>query len=414
MTASRVEGVADLAVATVAAKSYLPFARVLARSFRARHPGIPLIALLADRVEDCFDAAREPFDLVDLDAVGIPGLRHFLFRYKRREMAVAVKPFLLDHLLDRGYRRVLYLDADLWVLDDLTPVFAALAEHPILLTPHLLEPLAGADAAGRELEILRAGTFNNGVLGVAAHSEARRYLAWWRERLLWDCRLAPAEGFHHDQRWNDLAPALFEGVRVLRDPGVNVAYWNLRERPVERRGDRFEAAGRPLRLFHFSGFDPHRPERLSLHLPAGEDDATGAVGELCRSYAAELEAAEWAASRSWPYAFGCFEDGTPIPDVAREIYREQADAAQRFGDPFASAGAESFAAWVGRPEERAGAPVPALSRLWAGVLARRPDVRAAYPDPTGADRAGFLRWAHSSGAREHGIPARFLPAPSAQ
>jgi len=414
MTAPRFAGAGDLAIATVAAKSYLPFARVLARSLRARHPEVPLIALLADRVEGCFDAAREPFDLVDLEAVGIPGLRRFLFRYTRREMAVAVKPFLLDHLLDRGFRRVLFLDADLRVLDDLTPVFAALAEHPILLTPHLLEPLAGADAAGRELEILRAGTFNNGVLGVAAHPEARRYLSWWRERLLTDCRLAPAEGFHHDQRWNDLAPAFFEGVHVLRDPGVNVAYWNLRERPVERRGERYVAAGAPLRLFHFSGFDAHRPARLSRHLPAGADDATGPVGELCRRHALELEAEGWTASRSWPYAFGRFDDGTPIPDVAREIYGEEAGSAERFGDPFASAGAESFAAWLGRPDERAGGGGPALSRLWAGVLARRPDVRAAFPDPAGADREGLLGWARTSGAREHGIPARFLPAPPGQ
>ena len=36
-----------------------------------------------------------------------------------------------------------------------------------------------------------------------------------------------AFGVYTDQRWCDLVPALFDGVKVLRDPGLNVASWNL-------------------------------------------------------------------------------------------------------------------------------------------------------------------------------------------
>ena len=39
---------------------------------------------------------------------------------------------------------------------------------------------------------------------------------------------------HADQRWLDFVPSYFEH-HVLRDPGVNVAQWNLHERRVRRR-----------------------------------------------------------------------------------------------------------------------------------------------------------------------------------
>jgi hypothetical protein len=409
MTGTARGAMPDLVVATVAAKSFLPCARVLARSLREQHPGLPLHVLLADEVEGCFDPAREPFETIGLEALGIADPRRFRFQYTRRELAIALKAFLLDHLLDRGWRRVLYLDADVLVTGDLSPVFDALARHSVLLTPHLLDPLAGAAGGERELQVLRAGAFNNGVLGVAARPEARRLLVWWRERLAVACRLAPAQGLHHDQRWMDLAPALFEGVHVLRDVGVNVGYWNLPERRLESQEGGYLCAGSPLRLFHFSGFDPRVPDRLSRHASATPAEMGGPVEELCRRYARELGAAGWEASRSWPYAYGCFSDGTPIPSLAREVYLALGDDVSRFGDPFDASAPGSFAAWLRQPEATIGGGPPGLPRLWVAVLERRPDVRGAFPDARGADRARFLAWAAGTGAREHGIAASLLP-----
>ena len=47
---------------------------------------------------------------------------------------------------------------------------------------------------------------------------------------------------------------------VLRDTACNVAYWNLHERTLERTTDGvYTVDGNPLRFFHYSGHDPHRP-----------------------------------------------------------------------------------------------------------------------------------------------------------
>ena len=51
-----------------------------------------------------------------------------------------------------------------------------------------------------------------------------------------------------------------ESFHLLRDPGFNVAYWNLPTRPVSRSATaRWSSTATPLRLFHFSGFDPDAP-----------------------------------------------------------------------------------------------------------------------------------------------------------
>jgi hypothetical protein len=63
---------AQVAAATIAARRHLSLARVLATSFRAHHPDIPFFVLLADEVDDYFDPAQEPFDLVRLSDIGIP------------------------------------------------------------------------------------------------------------------------------------------------------------------------------------------------------------------------------------------------------------------------------------------------------------------------------------------------------
>jgi hypothetical protein len=54
----------NIAVATIVAKKFLSFARVLAESFHGIHPGIPFFVLLADETDGYFDPASEPFDIV--------------------------------------------------------------------------------------------------------------------------------------------------------------------------------------------------------------------------------------------------------------------------------------------------------------------------------------------------------------
>lgn len=82
-----------VAVGTIVAKNYLSFARVLANSFLEHHPKIPFFVLLADEVEGCFDPDAEPFALLRLEEMAIPGLPRFRFnRYQGEERARFPRP----------------------------------------------------------------------------------------------------------------------------------------------------------------------------------------------------------------------------------------------------------------------------------------------------------------------------------
>jgi hypothetical protein len=372
------------AACTIAAKARLPSARVVAMSFAEHHPGVPFFVLLADEVDGRFDPAAEPYELIALDALDLPDLRTRCFRYEREQLSYALTPTVLRHVLGLGFERALFLKQESLVCGPLDAAVARLDEDAILLTPHLLEPL-GAD---RELTILQSGVYNLGFLGVADRAPAREFLAWWEARLATDCRHAVEEGLHWEQRWADLVPSLFADVGVLRDERVNVGHWNLPERGVA-----------DVRLFRFSGYEPDAPERATRYADRLATEALNGAGEHFARYRAALLAAGWEEARAWPYAFDRFADGEPVPPIARALHDEL--GGERFADPFA-VGSGSFAAWLREPVD---ARWPAVSRLWLELHDRREDLREAFPEPLGADRAAFARWARATGAAEHGLPA---------
>ncbi len=373
-----------LAIGTIVAKNYLPFARVLAHSLRRHHSDRELVVALADEFEGHFEPESEPFSLLTPADLGVPDLRDLAFRMKQREFAIALKPFFVERLLVDA-DSALFLDPDMLVLGDLGELFEAVEEHSLTLVPHSLEPPAGPDRIKRELVLHRAGVFNGGVVGARRDSSALDFLHWWQQRVHKLCTYAVDRGIHYDQRWLDLALGFVEDLHVHRDVGVDVAHWNLPERPVRVRDGAVTAADVPGRLFHFSGFDPDRPDLPTRYRPELTFAELGEARELFREYELALDRAGWADARDLPYAYGTFANGIAIPEVARRAFAETPDR-ERLGDPF-----ESYFR---------GAP----SNLWLGVHRLRPDLQRAFPQPLGRDRRRFLAWTRKHGASEHDVP----------
>jgi hypothetical protein len=400
---------AKLAVGTVVAKNFVPSARILAESFRRYHPEIPFFVILTDKVDGYFDPAAEPFQLLTLDDLAIPHSERFCFHYSRHQVAVATKAYLLSYLLDHGFTAAVFFDADILILGNLRPLFDAVEQQAILLTPHLLAPLSGEDRASRELNILLAGTYNAGFLGVSENSATRSFLAWWQDRLYQHCCHAVERGMHHDQHWLDLVPVYFDGVRIFRDPVYNVAYWGLPERNIHVPENLSPVDTRSCRFFHFSGFDPEQPRTVTRYSPRLTMGNVGPAVSLFDRYAALLKAAGHSVAKQWPYAYGYFDNGVAIPAVARRLYLGLADSAAQFGDPFRTAAAESYFNWLNQPVDVSPNPALIITHLWQAIYQERADVRSVYPEPFGANRKGFVKWAATSGVRELEIHKSFIP-----
>ncbi len=381
------------AFGTIVAKRELPYARVLGRSLAEHHPGHPFLVLLADEVQGCFEPEREPFELLTLDELDIPDGARFRFLHRRLPLSYAATPYFLSAVLDRGYGTVVFLKQESLVMRPQQSVLEALGAHSIVLTPHLLGPPETDDARERELNILLSGTFNGGLVGVRDTATTRQFLAWWANRVFASCRHAVGEGMHYEQRWLDLVPFYFRDTCILRDDGANIGHWNLPER-----------LGVTPQLLRFSGFDPDRPEQVTRYASRlATADLDGLSGWFA-DYAHALQAEGWTTAQSWPYAYDSFANGMPVPELARDLYAELGDAAERFGDPFET-GAGSFYAWLNETV----LPSRRVTRLWAAVHALRGDLQEAFPDPLGADHDAFLDWTRASGASEHDVDPAFLP-----
>jgi hypothetical protein len=400
------------AVATIVAKSYLSFARALAESFHRIHPGIPFFVLLADEPDGCFDPSREPFHVVPLSELDIPRLERFRFHYAQQPLSYASTPYLLAHLLKRGFRQLLFVKQESLVLGDLTPLFDLLQKTSIVLTPHLVAPLAGPDRIERELNILQSGTYNVGILGVAATPVAASFLEWWQDRVYAHCRHAVWAGMHYEQRWLDLVPGLFQDVHVLRDPAYNVGHWNLPDRAVTANGDAVLVNGEPCRLFRFSGYDPDCPMSATRYSTRLSLETLGSARTVFDRFRAALERHGYHETKLWPYAYGAFDNGVAVPDVARSLFAETEDEAGRFGDPLRT-GPGSYYEWLSQSVDGEETAAGTVSRLWHAVYRSRADLQRAFPDVHGADREAFLSWTQF-GIREHGLSDRFLMSPAAR
>src|SRR3954467_2241098 len=253
-------------ICTIIASNYAPFARVLAESFREHQPESRCFVLVIDDHRGRIDPEEEPYELVTPADLDIEHFDRMAALYSVLELSTAVKPWLLRYLLNvRGCETLAYLDPDIQVFDRLDEIEARLHEHHLVVTPHLTAPMPRDGLKPSETDILIAGAYNLGFVALTPGPDTDELLDWWSERLKTDCIVAPERGFFVDQRWMDFAPGLVPSFYVLRDPGYNVAYWNLPSRQVRRDGERFTVDGRPLRFFHFSGFDPDRPDKLSKH-----------------------------------------------------------------------------------------------------------------------------------------------------
>ena len=239
--------------------------RVLAESIRAHHADARVFVLVLDHPDGYFQPATEGYTVVTMAEVFGGEANRFQFQYAPFELSCAAKPYLLAYLIKK-YKaaKVVYFDGDMMVLDNMQQLELLLDRSSIVLTPHLTAPYED-DKNPTELAIIRAGTFNLGFIALAKGKTATAFLDWWKKRLDRDCIRDQAQGLDCDQKWVNLVPGFYDDVLILRDPGYNVAYWNLHCRTLKARQGKFTANGSPCYFFHFSGFDPADVGTISKH-----------------------------------------------------------------------------------------------------------------------------------------------------
>ncbi|HLF70081.1 MAG TPA: hypothetical protein VI541_03900 [Actinomycetota bacterium] len=394
-------------ICTIVASNYIPQARVLASSLARVHPELRLTTLIVDPMEP---PPSEPFEVIFPEALGLSlkNIHHLAMIYTPVELCTALKPHLLSWVLRQGEPAV-YLDPDMEVFARLDEVVPMTARHDIVLTPHVTEPIPRDGLRPTELHILEAGVYNMGFIAVGRG--AQDFLDWWAERLLTDSIVDPRNTLFVDQRWVDFVPALWEPF-LLKDPGYNVAFWNLHSRKIEKGPEGLTVNGRPLRFFHYSAFDPRRPGELSKNqgdMPRVRLSERPDVKELTDRYAAALISAGYDEAIGRTYGWARTPQGNLITVPMRRAYRkgvvEAQDLASRPPNPF-DVDEETFVSWLAQPVELS---MPAVSRYLAAIYEERADVRGAHPGVMQGNPESFIGWVKEHGVKEYEIPGGLVP-----
>jgi glycosyltransferase involved in cell wall biosynthesis len=376
-----------LIAGTIVARNYLAQARVLAASFHEHYPDSLFVTLVIDGrspeppLPGCVDLSLD-------DVMDRASWSQMATMYSVMEFATALKPAFLSELLNRGADHAWYLDPDIVVFDHLQSVTTALHSAPIALTPHALHPYPRDKATPDEAVLKHAGLYNLGFIGVS-HG-AKEFLSWWQERLHTDATVDLPNALFTDQRWVDFVPTLFP-CAIVRDPTLNVAYWNLHERPLTSVDGVLRVDGRRLGFFHFSGFSPADPEVVSKHSgpqPRVTFERHPELRAIFDDYASALLRNGYDRHSTIAYALDKSNTGVVIDRLMKEQYRLQVlEGTSDLPDPFD--GTDDFTDWLDLTLGRNWRRFTADQReLWSS----RPDLRAAFPDIFGRDAAPFLRW----------------------
>ena len=390
-----------IAACTIVSKNYLSLARVWNASVQKHHPGARTFVLIVDRIEGTFDPAKEPFEVIEVEQLGIPDFQDMAFKYNILELNTAVKPFFLEHLFrNRDVERLAYFDPDTVLYGPIDRALEMLVERQIVVVPHILRPQTIDGRRPNETDFLISGAYNLGFLVLRRTDEVFSFLRWWQERLIDACFSAPERGLFTDQKWIDLVPSIFSGVGILKDRGYNVAYWNLHERMdlEARNGGGYRFPECPLTFFHFSGIEFARPEHVSKYQNRFRFHTLSEPYQmLYQGYVDAVRAAGFAETRKLPYSYGVFDDGVPIPQFLRQLYYGQGSARRRWGDPFRTGTEDSFRDWLLTPSEF-GSKIP---RLLSHICNGRPDVRKTIPDAEHGNARKLLTWAILSAKTEY-------------
>ncbi len=318
---------------TSATFAYIDRALVLARSVRRHHPEWRMVIVLPDEAPsgvDVDDVLSEFDDVRRMRDIGVPQTSGWIFEHDVVELCTAVKGQMLFEMLEES-DKVVYLDPDIALLARLDEVIDLLDHNDVVLTPHCTQPATERqEILDNEIGSLKHGVYNLGFVAVANRSEGRRFARWWADRLIEFCFDELEAGLFTDQRWVDLAPALFESVHVLRHQGYNVASWNMAHRPFEfDDGGTLLTGGDPIRFYHFTKVNLVGEQMIERY----RGDSIIPI-ELLQWYRRQLfdTGVEDRFSGWWAYAE--FADGTPIERRHRRAFRDDASIQSRLPEPF--------------------------------------------------------------------------------
>lgn len=375
---------------TIVARNYVSYARVLCKSIRKSHPYEKIYIAISDSKSNIPAIDVENCEIITLDQLNLPNPKSFELRYDVMELSTAIKPYVFNWLfLNTSAQKFVYLDPDILVITPLSEALECLGEDAnLVLTPHLLSPISD-NYLPSEITMLRVGVYNLGFIGVFRSLESMRAIAWWADRLERGAVVDLENGLFTDQKWVDLFPTLFSGVKILRNEGYNVAYWNLKQREITCVNEKWFANNDAIVFVHFSGIDPLNPKQFSKHQNRISISDIGPLRKLFDLYLESLLDNGYRELIKIPYELGKL-DGVKVGSGIRTYFKLFLDDVL-VGDSIGTGNNKLQLSYFNELEER----IPkntVVSRYMYGIYLSRRDLQSAFNLGSSNGINGFSMW----------------------
>ena len=214
---------------TVCSINHLANALVLGDSLKIHNPAYDFQIGLVDNQSNIPTKIQSHYPITEVKTLNIKGFEEMSERYTHEELLADCKPFFAEYFLQKA-EKLIFIDCTSVIFQSISFVSDILDQSNIILTPQLLFANVHPD----EKQILNSGIYHSGFIGLKNSDETTKFLKWWGECTRTKGFRNMCKGLNADQLWLEHVPAMYEGVQILKEAGVNIGYWNLPERNINQ------------------------------------------------------------------------------------------------------------------------------------------------------------------------------------
>lgn len=166
-----------------------------------------------------------------------------------KEFYFSITPAICLYVIKnyKGIDILLYLDADVYLFNDIEILYKEIGEASIAMCSHRIPWYISIVSKNYGMYNVGVNAFRNDEDGIAC-------LKQWHK----DCREWTSEqvdyplSFFSDQIWLDKWPNKYQNIKVLKHIGINVAPWNAIQYNFSIKDEKYFVNDKPLVIYHFS------------------------------------------------------------------------------------------------------------------------------------------------------------------
>ena len=312
-------------VFTIITRNYLPMALCCMDSFTKHNEDVEAVIVIADKHDETEVLESRYTIIYSSDELEID-YEHYAMKYNVTEFCTYLKPLMFLRLTDiYDIENVVYIDPDVYTFGSFAGIYEQLNSFSCVVTPHWLDYETVQDKLVPEQVVMFSGVFNFGFVAFNT-KRGEKALKWWASMLEFACYHDKVDAFHTDQKIGDFFPIILgENLKILDNPGMNVAIWNLHERKVSTDNGRTHVVNVKGQAFdlifvHFAGYSHDNETLLHKGYPWVDINNFDGYKALTVAYRRHMRRSGWPELNK-NYLYNSFGNGRSISHMQRRLYR---------------------------------------------------------------------------------------------